>query len=121
MSIIAIATTASGYSSGVPDSSNDWNSGKVPRTKVNVETSTTPKEVKAITLKRNNQKLEKTLLETDGKKLDWLKILPLVKIPQFLSSQAHIKAIVPTHGLVILTKFHKDWQKINNFLVVAKF
>ena len=48
LSIIAIATTASGYSSGVPDSSKDWNSGKVPRTKVNVETSTTPKEVKAI-------------------------------------------------------------------------
>ena len=55
------------------------------------------------------------------KKLDWLKILPLVKNPQFLSNQANIQAIVPTHGLVILTKFHKDWQKINDFLAIAKF
>ena len=55
------------------------------------------------------------------KKLDWLKILPLVKNPQFLSNQADIQAIVPTHGLVILTKFHKDWQKIDNSLVIAKF
>ena len=52
------------------------------------------------------------------KKLDWLKILPLVKISHFLSNQAHIQAIVPTHGLVILTKFHKDWQKIED---LAKF
>ena len=55
------------------------------------------------------------------KKLDWLKISPLVKNPQFVSNQADIQAIVPTHGLVILTKFHKDWQKIEDFLVVAKF
>ena len=55
------------------------------------------------------------------KKLDWLKISPLVKNSQFLSNQADIQAIVPTHGLVILTKFHKDWQKINDFLVIAKF
>ena len=55
------------------------------------------------------------------KKLDWLKISPLVKNPQFLSNQADIQAIVPTHGLVILTKFHKDWQKINDFLVITKF
>ena len=62
------------------------------------------------------------IIETDAKKkLDWLKISPLVKNPQFLSNQADIQAIVPTHGLVIVTKFHKDWQKINNFLVVAKF
>ena len=50
LSIIDIAATASGYSSGVPDSAKDWNSGKVPRTKVKVETRTTPNEVKAITL-----------------------------------------------------------------------
>ena len=49
LSIIDIAATASGYSSGVPDSAKDWNSGKVPRTKVKVETRTTPNEVKAIT------------------------------------------------------------------------
>ena len=55
------------------------------------------------------------------KKLDWLKILPFVKNPQFLSNQADIQAIVPTYGLVILTKFGKDWQKIDDFLVMAKF
>ena len=55
------------------------------------------------------------------KKLDWLRVSPLVKNPQFLSNQADIQAILPTHGLVILTKFHKDWQKIEDFLVVAKF
>ena len=55
------------------------------------------------------------------KKLDWLKISPLVKNPQFLCNQADIQAILPTHGLVILTKFRKDWQKIEDFLVVAKF
>ena len=61
------------------------------------------------------------LLETDAKKIRLVKILPLVKNPQFLSNQADIQAIVPTHGLVILTKFHKDWQKINDFLVITKF
>ena len=40
------------------------------------------------------------------KKLDWLKIWLLVKNPQFLSNQANILAISPTHELVILTKFH---------------
>ena len=43
------------------------------------------------------------------KKIDWLKISPLVKDPQFLSNQADIQEILPTHGLVILTKFCKDW------------
>ena len=55
------------------------------------------------------------------KKLDWLKIWLLVKNPQFLSNQADIPATSPTHELVILTKFHKDWQEIVDFLVVAKF
>ena len=55
------------------------------------------------------------------KKFDWLKISPLVKNQQFLSNQADIQAIVPTHGLVILRKFFKDWQKIVEFLVIVKF
>ena len=55
------------------------------------------------------------------KKLDWLRVSPLVKNPQFLSNQADIQAIVPTHELVILTKFGKDWQRIDDFLVIAKF
>ena len=50
------------------------------------------------------------------KKLDWLKILPLAKNPQFLSNQADIQAILPAHELVISTKFHKDWQKLLIFL-----
>ena len=29
--------------------------------------------------------------------------------PQFLPDQADVKAILPTHGLIIFTKFHKDW------------
>ena len=55
------------------------------------------------------------------KKIDWLKISPLVRNPQFLSNQADILAIIPTHELVILTNFHKDWQKFVDFFVVAKF
>ena len=55
------------------------------------------------------------------KKLDWLKIWLLVKNPQFLSNQTDIQATSPTHELVILVKFHKDWQEIVDFLVIAKF
>ena len=55
------------------------------------------------------------------KRLDWLKIWLLVKNPQFLSNQADISATSPTHKLVILIKFHKDWQEIVDFLVMAKF
>ena len=55
------------------------------------------------------------------KKLDWLKIFPLVKNSQFLSNEADIQAILSTHELVILSKFHKDWQKNVDFLIIAKF
>ena len=55
------------------------------------------------------------------KKLDWLKISPVVKNLQFLSNQAEIQAILPTHELFILTKFHKDRQKIVDSLVIVKF
>ena len=55
------------------------------------------------------------------KKLDWLKISPVVKDLQFLSNQAEIQAILIAHELFILTKFHKDWQKILDFLVIVKF
>ena len=40
-------------------------------------------------------------LETDAKKVDSLKISPLVKDPQFLSNQADIQAFLTTHELVI--------------------
>ena len=55
------------------------------------------------------------------KNLDWIKNWPLVKHPQFLSNQADIQATLSTHELIILTKFHNDWQKIVDFLVIAKF
>ena len=55
------------------------------------------------------------------KKLDWLKISLLVKNLQFSFDPAEISAISSTHELVILTKFHKDWPKIVDFLVIAKF
>ena len=55
------------------------------------------------------------------KKLYWLKISPVVKNLQFLFDQAEIQAILPTHVLLILTKFHKNWQKIVDFLAIVKF
>ena len=54
-------------------------------------------------------------------KIDWLKISPLVENLQSLCNQADILAILPTNELVILTKFHKDLQKIVNFLAIVKF
>ena len=41
-----------------------------------------------------------------------LKIWPLVKDPQFSSDQTDIQAILPIQELVILIKFHKNWQEI---------
>ena len=55
------------------------------------------------------------------KKLDWLKNWPLVKNLQFLSNQADIKATLPTHELIILTKFYKDWQENVDLLAAPKF
>ena len=58
---------------------------------------------------------QEPLLETDAKNLHWLKIWMVVKNPQFLSNKADIPAISPSHELVILTKFYKEWQKIVDF------
>ena len=55
------------------------------------------------------------------KKLDWLKNWQLVKNQQFLSNQADIQATLPTHELIILNKFHNDWQEIVDFLVIMRF
>ena len=55
------------------------------------------------------------------KKLDWLKNWLLVKNPQFLSNQADVQVTLPTHELIILTNFHKDWQKFVDFFLAAKF
>ena len=46
------------------------------------------------------------------KKFDWLKIWLLVKNPQILTNEAHVQATSPTYELVILFKFHSDWQEL---------
>ena len=43
----------------------------------------------------------------------------LVKNSQLLSNQADILATLPTHELIILSKFRKDWKEIVDFLVIA--
>ena len=43
------------------------------------------------------------------------------KNPQFIPNNAEIQEIVPTHELVILTKFHNNWIKIVDFLLLAYF
>ena len=50
-----------------------------------------------------------------------LKISPLIKNPQFSSDLADIHAKLPTHEVVILTKFHKVCRKIADFLLTQKF
>ena len=61
------------------------------------------------------------ILETDAEKIDWLKIWLLVKNPQFLSNQADLQRTLPTHELKIVSKFHKNWKEIVDYLVTAKF
>ena len=50
-----------------------------------------------------------------------LKTSPLIKNPQFSSYLADIQAKLHTHEVVILTKFHKDCEKILYFLLTQKF
>ena len=59
-------------------------------------------------------------LENDAKKLDWLKNRLFVKNLQFSSNQADIQATLPTHELIILSKFRRDWKEIVDFLVTVK-
>ena len=62
--------------------------------------------------KRKQRGHSQTLfIETNAKKLDWLKSCPLVKNPLFLSNRADILATLATHELLIFTKFHKDKTK----------
>ena len=37
------------------------------------------------------------------------------------TNQADIQAILPTHELVIFTKFHNDWMKIVDFFINGPF
>ena len=45
----------------------------------------------------------------------------LIKNPLFCSDLANILAILPTHELIILTKFDGDWTKIVDFLLLVYF
>ena len=45
----------------------------------------------------------------------------LIRNPQFSSNVADIQAKLPTHEVVILTKFHKDCKKNIDFLLALKF
>ena len=49
------------------------------------------------------------------------KTSPLIKNPQFSFNLVDIQAILPTHKVVVLTKFHKDCKKIVAFLLTQKF
>ena len=55
------------------------------------------------------------------KKENMLKTSAIIKNPQFSSNFADIQAKLPTHEVVILTKFHKDWKKNIDFLLRRKF
>ena len=60
-------------------------------------------------------------VETDTKEIRLAQKSATKKNPQFLSNQADISATSPTHELLTLTKFHKDWQENVDFLSKAKF
>ena len=55
------------------------------------------------------------------KKIQWPKNIPITKNPHFHSNLAEILAILPTHGLIILTKFDEDQTEIVDFLLVVYF
>ena len=62
-----------------------------------------------------------TYLQPETKKMTLAKKWAKNKNPQFWSNQPEIKAILPNHGLVILTKFHYNCVKIVDFLLLDKF
>ena len=47
--------------------------------------------------------------------------MPITKNSQFHSNLAEILAILPTHGLIVLTKFDEDQTKIVDSLLVVYF
>ena len=55
------------------------------------------------------------------KKCDSIENVLLMKILQFLPKSYETLPKVPNHELVILTKFHQSWTKIDNFLLIAHF
>ena len=61
------------------------------------------------------------IIETVTKNMTLAKNGPIKKNPQFQCNKPEIKAIQPTHGLVILTKFHYYYVKIVDFFIIGKF
>ena len=51
----------------------------------------------------------------------WLRNVSLMKNPHFWCYQVDILVIWPNHEVVILTKFHQNWKKIDNVLLMAHF
>ena len=61
------------------------------------------------------------MLKTDSKKIILTKNMLLIKNPLFCSDLAIILAILPTHELIILTKFDGNWTNIVDFLSLVYF
>ena len=56
--------------------------------------------------------LENAYFLTKVETNDWLKISPLVKIPQFLSNQADIQAILPTQEPLLKSQIKQSFMWI---------
>ena len=52
---------------------------------------------------------------------NWLRNVSLMKNPHFWCYQVDILVIRPIHEVVILTKFHQNWNRINNYLLIPHF
>ena len=61
------------------------------------------------------------ICKSEAKKPDTFKNWPLMKNPQFLSYPHETWWKWLPHEAIILTKFHKDWTKIVDFLLMAYF
>ena len=74
-----------------------------------------------VSIKKYHQKFEFSVLTDLSFKWLYLHIWArkllhsIIKNPQILPNQADIKANLPTHGVIIFTKFHNDWVRIKNF------
>ena len=55
------------------------------------------------------------------KKCNWPKNMLLLKNPQFLPNHYETWSKLDTQELLILAKFHNDWLKIVDFLLIAYF
>ena len=60
-------------------------------------------------------------VKSESKKAAHIQKLTISKIPQFLSNCHETWSKSLPHEVLILTKFHKDWAKIVELLVMANF